>query len=116
MLTITSFLDGVRLGSSKDWNTQLSIDRMRKMQRKARLFGLEDTAQVLCNEMSAAQIQLRGHEDRHKRLLQGEAGAQRGLVRQAQRPLSQVDLAEQDRESEYDFDEVFEMDEDGRIV
>ncbi|EME38892.1 hypothetical protein DOTSEDRAFT_75563 [Dothistroma septosporum NZE10] len=53
------FLDGVRWGCSKHWNTHHSPELIRLMQKQAKLVGVDDPVMILADELAAAKIRLR---------------------------------------------------------
>lgn len=72
------FLDGVRWGSSKHWNTRHSAERMRLMQKQARMIGVDDPVKILTDELDAAKVQLRMLGRQQARLLRGSSGHENG--------------------------------------
>ena len=72
--TKLGFLDGLRWGSSKHWNTRHSPERMRLMQKQAKLVGLNDPVKILTDELDAAKVRLSMMGRQQTRLLRSSLG------------------------------------------
>ncbi|CAK4035002.1 Hypothetical predicted protein [Lecanosticta acicola] len=127
------FLDGLRWGCSKHFNTGHSASRVRKMQKQARKVGLEDPMKILLDELDAAKIRVRllGAEQarviqdsetrtrRQQRVVMGHAVDEYEAEDDDDEDTIQVRRPRHDHVGEEDDeldDDVFEMGEDGLVL